>query len=140
MLFVSSNFVLLPTVYLSLLSFDSLPFTQSAFGMDVGGSNQPIATAALAAHTATAATPRLLTRYSHVTRSQNDQRMIMWMRQRIIDLEKLMKTKQTEIDKLKARPAPSTERELYLLSETELISPQLESEYLEICYSFRTFP
>lgn len=58
------------------------------------------------------------------------------MRQHIIDFEKLMKTKQTEIDKMKARPAPSTERELYLLSEIELISRQLDSEYLEICYPF----
>ena len=59
------------------------------------------------------------------------------MRQRIIDLEKLVKTKQTEIDKLKARPAPSSERELYLLSEIELIGRQLESEYPGACPSFR---
>ena len=55
------------------------------------------------------------------------------MRQRIIDLEKLIKTKQAELDKLKARLAPSTERELYLLSEIELISRQLDSEYHETC-------
>ena len=99
--------------------------------MDVGGSSQPSATAARAA---TAATPRMSTRRTRLTRSRNDQRMITWMRQRIIDLEKLMKTKQAEIDKMKARPAPSTERELYLLSEIELISQQLDSEYLETCY------
>ena len=51
------------------------------------------------------------------------------MRQRIIDLEKVVKTKQAEIDKLKARPAPSFERELCLLSKIKLIGRQLESEY-----------
>ena len=84
--------------------------------MDVGGSSKPSVTAA------TAGTPRMSTSRTRVTRSRNDQRMITWMRQHIIDLEKLMKTKQAEIDKMKARPAPSTERELYLLSEIELIS------------------
>ena len=59
------------------------------------------------------------------------------MRQCIIDLEKLVKTKQSEIDKLKARPAPSSERELYLLSEIELIGRQLESEYPGAFPSFR---
>ena len=115
-----------------LLSFDSLPFKQSDFGMDVGGSSQPNAPAA------PAAAQRMSSRRSRVSRSRNDQRMITWMRQHIIDLEKLMKTKQAELDKLKARPAPSTERELYLLSEIELMSRQLDNEYLEICYPFRT--
>ena len=105
--------------------------------MDVGGPSQPSATTAPAARAATAATPRMSTRHTRVTRNRNDQRMITWMRQRIIDLKKLMKTKQTEIDKLKARPALSTEHELYLLSEIELIGRQLESECLEACYSFR---
>ena len=62
------------------------------------------------------------------------------MRQHIIELKKLMKTKKAEIDKLKPRPAPSTERELYLLSEIEFIGRQLESEHLEACYSFRVCP
>ena len=136
--FVSIIFVLLQTVSFSFLSFDSLPLTQSDFGMDVGGPRQPSATVAPAARAVTAATPRMSTRRTRVTRSRNDQRMITWMRQCIIDLEKLMKTKQAEIDKMKARPAPSTERELYLLSEIELISRQLDSEYLETCYPFRT--
>ena len=109
-------------MYLVLPSFDSLSFAQSDFGMDVSGSSRALVIAALAACAATATTPRLSTRRTRVTRSRNDQRMITWMRQRIIDLEKLVKTKQTKIDKLKARPAPSSERELYLLSEIELIS------------------
>ena len=44
-----------------------------------------------------------------------------------------MKAKQAELDKLKAWSAPSTQRELYLLSEIELISRQLDSEYLSTC-------
>ena len=134
MLFVSSNFVLLQTVYLVLLSFDPLPFTQSDFGMDVGRSSQALV---IAAPAVTTVAPKLSTRRTRVTRSRNDQRMITWMRQRIIDLEKFMKTKQAEVDKLKARPTSSTERELYLLSEIELIGRQFESEYLGACPSFR---
>ena len=142
--------MLLQTVYITLPSFDSLSFAQSDFGMDVSGSSRalvisaPTARASTAAtcnaRASTAATPRLSTRRTRVTRSRNDQRMIMWMRQHIIDLEKVVKTEQAEIDKLKARPAPSSERELYLLSEIELIGQQLESEYLEACYSFRVCP
>ena len=115
--------------------------------MDVSGSSRALVIAAPTAHASTAATPtartstpatpRLLTRRTRVTHSRNDQRMITWMRQRIIDLEKLVKTKQTEIDKLKARPAPSSKRELYLLSEIELIGRQLESEYPGVCPSFK---
>ena len=137
MLLALTSFVLFQAVYLVLLSFDSLSFTQSDFGMDVGGSSQALVTAAPVACAATAVAPKLSTRCTRVTRSRKDQRMITWMRQRIIDLEKLMKTKQAEVDKLNARPAPSTERELYLLSEIELIGRQFESEYLGACPSFR---
>ena len=83
------------------------------------------------ARSSTAATPGLSTRCTRVVRSRNDQKMITWMRQCIINLEKLVKTKQTKIDELNARPAPSSERELYLLSEIELIGRQFESEYPE---------
>ena len=51
------------------------------------------------------------------------------MRQSIIKLEEAVKSKQAKIDELHARPAPSTEREMYLLSEIEMIGRQLESEY-----------
>ena len=40
-----------------------------------------------------------------------------------------MKAKHAELDQLRARLAPSTEHELYVLSEIELICRQLESEY-----------
>ena len=62
-------------------------------------------------------------------RSRNDQKLINWMRQTIIKLEAEVKTKQAKIDELNARPAPFTEREMYLLSEIELIDRQFESEY-----------
>ena len=115
--------------------------------MDVSGSSRalvivvPTARASTAAkpaaRTSTAATPRLSTRCTRVIHSRNDQRMITWMRQHIIDLEKVVKTKQAEIDKLKARPAPSSERELYLQSEIELMGRQFESEYPGVCPSFK---
>ena len=119
-------------VVFALLPFDSLSFAHCDFGMEVSGSSRALVIAApttrastaakRTARTSTAATPRLSTHRTRVTRSRNDQRMITWMRQCIINLEKVVKTKQAGIDKLKARPAPSSERELYLLSEIELIS------------------
>ena len=62
-------------------------------------------------------------------RSRNDSKLINWMRQTIIRLEAEIKAKQATIDELHARPAPSTEREMYLLSEIEMIGRQFESEY-----------
>ena len=118
-------------MYFAFPSLDSLSFTQSDFGMDLSGSSRALVIAAPTARAltaakcnaraSTAAVPRLSTRRTSVTRSRNDQRMITWMRQCIINLEKVVKTKQAEIDKLNARSASSTERELYLLSEIELI-------------------
>ena len=62
-------------------------------------------------------------------RSRNDSKLINWMRQSIVKLEADVKSKQAKIDELNARPAPSTEREMYLLSEIEMIGRQFESEY-----------
>ena len=39
----------------------------------------------------------------------------------MVKLEEVVKTKQAKIDELNARPTPSTEREMYLLNEIELI-------------------
>jgi len=64
-------------------------------------------------------------------RSRNDQRIISWMRNRIVELEKKLKDSQRELDQLRARPAPSTEREQYLLSEMDLICRQLECQCFE---------
>ena len=104
------------------LAFDSLPLKQTDMGMDSGGADRPEAL------TAPAVTHRMASRHPRVTRSRNDQKLISWMRQQIVDLEKLMKAKQVELDHLRTRLAPSTERELYLLSKMELIYLQLESE------------
>ena len=129
--------------------FDSLSFIQSAFGMDVSGSSHALVVAAPAARasiasrrtarpsttarhrvrSSTAVTPGLSINRARAVRSLNDQKLITWMRQSIIKLEEAVKSKQAKIDELRARPAPSTEREMYLLSEIEMIGRQLESEY-----------
>ena len=129
--------------------FDSLSFIQSDFGLDVSGLSQALVIAAPTARASTSArrttypstsarrrvrssttaTSGSLTQRTRVVRSRNDQKLITWIRQCIINLEKVVKTKQAKIDELNARPAPSTERELYLLSEIELIGRQFESEY-----------
>ena len=57
----------------------------------------------------------------------------MLFRSTIIRLEAEIKAKQATIDELHARPAPSTEREMYLLSEIEMIGRQFESEYSTLC-------
>ena len=121
-------------MYIALPSFDSLFFAHSDFGMEVSGSSRalviaaPTARASTAAtrtaRTLTAATPKFSTRRTRVTHSCNDQWMITWMRQCIINLDKIVKTKHAKIDELNARPVPSSKRKLYLLSEIELIGRQ----------------
>ena len=117
--------------------------------MDVSDSSHDLVVAAPAARASSAvrrtgrpsATVRRVTRAStdatlgsssnrgRAVRSLNDRKLISWMRQSIIKLEEIVKTKQAQIDELNARPAPSTEREMYLLSEIELIGRQFESKY-----------
>ena len=117
--------------------------------MDVSGSSHDLVVAAPAARassavrrtsrtsatarrrtlTSTAATPSSSSNRTRAVRSLNDRKLINWMRQSIVKLEEVVKTKQSKIDELNARPAPSTEREMYLLSEIELIGRQFESEY-----------
>ena len=129
--------------------FDSLFFVQSDFGMDVSGSSHDLVVAAPAARassavrrtsrpsatarrrtlTSTAATSGSSSNRTRAVRSLNDRKLITWMRQSIVKLEEVVKTQQAKIDELNARPAPSTEREMYLLSEIELIGRQFESEY-----------
>ena len=153
-------FELLQAVHFTFPFLDSLSFTQSDFGMDVSGSSRALVIAAptaraltaamrtartssaskRTARSATAAAPGLSTRRNRVVRSRNDQKMITWMRQCIVNLEKVVKTKQAKIDELNARPAPSSKRELYLLSEIELIGRQFESEYPGPSPSFKVHP
>ena len=105
------------------LAFNSLPLKQTDMGVDSGGICQPDAPP-----TPTVAR-RVVSRRLHITQSRYNQKIISWMRQHIVDLEKSMKVKQAELDQPRVRPAPSTEHELYVLSEMELIYRQLESEY-----------
>ena len=117
--------------------------------MDVSGSSHALVVAAPSARASTASrrtarpstTARRRTRSSTAAtlgmsinrvcavRSLNDRKLITWMRQCIVKLDKVVKAKQAKLDELNARPTPSTEREMYLLSEIELIGRQLESEY-----------
>ena len=90
---------------------------------------RPSATVRRVTRASTAATPGLSSNRVRAVYSLNDWKLITWMRQSIVKLEEVVKTKQAKIDELNARPAPSTEREMYLLSEIEMIGRQLESEY-----------
>ena len=49
-----------------------------------------------------------------------------YMKTRIMKLEKELKDAHGELDALKSRPAPSSEREDYLIGELDLINRQLE--------------
>ena len=91
------------------------------------------ATARRKSLTAVAVTPGPLKNRTRAVRSLNDRKLMNWLRQSIIKLEAEVKAKQVMIDELHARPAPSTEREMYLLSEIELIGRQFESEYSTLC-------
>ena len=130
-----------------MLSIDSLFFVQSDFGMDVSGASHALvvatpavrrtrrssATARRKSLTAVVVTPGPLRNRTRAVRSLNDRKLMNWLRQSIIKLEAEVKAKQVTIDELHARPAPSTEREMYLLSEIELIGRQFESEYSTLC-------
>ena len=139
---------------LCILLFDSLLCIQSDFGMDVNASSHELVVAAppVRASAAVKRTRRLAGIVRRVARaspsavsgssgnrvrsvrSRNDRKLINWMRQMIIKLEAEVKTKQAKIDELNARPAPSSEREMYLLSEIELIGRQFESEYSPVFF------
>ena len=138
---------------LCILLFDFLLLIQNDFGMDVNASSHELVVAAppIRVSAAVKRTRRLAGLVRRVNRtspavasassgnrarsvrSRNDSKLINWMRQTIIRLEAEVKTKQAKIDELNARPAPSTEREMYLLSEIEMIGRQFESEYSPVC-------
>ena len=140
-----------------ILLFDSLLFIQSDFGMNVTASSRELVVAPPRIRTSTAikrtsrlagivhrvvrASPSVASESSgnrvRSVRSRNDSKLINWMRQTIIRLEAEIKAKQATIDELHARPAPSTEREMYLLSEIEMIGRQFESEYSTLCLFLR---
>ena len=52
-----------------------------------------------------------------------------YMKARVVKLEQDLKSAQRELDTLRMRPAPATEREDYVLGEMDLVNRQLECEY-----------
>ena len=67
------------------------------------------------------------------TRSQgqvaNDARVMAYMKARVVKLEQELKSAQRDLDMMKARPAPATQQEDYVLGEMDLVNRQLECEY-----------
>ena len=60
-------------------------------------------------------------------RSVNDQRVITFMRNKVVDLESKLKSAELELERLRSRPvAPFSQREEFLLGEVDLISRQLQ--------------
>ena len=51
-----------------------------------------------------------------------------WMKRKITNLERELKDVRAELDAERARPAPSSEREDYLIGQLDLINQQLECE------------
>ena len=75
-------------------------------------------------------------------RSTNDQRLITYMRNKVIGLEASLKPAELGLERSKSRPtAGFSQREEFLLGEIDLISRQLQGWYtlsldflLEICW------
>jgi hypothetical protein len=60
-------------------------------------------------------------------RSVNDQRVITYMRNKIVELESKLKVAELELKRLKSGPvSPFSQREEFLLDEMDLISQQLQ--------------
>ena len=71
----------------------------------------------------------------------NDQRVITYMRNKIVELESKLKVAELELERLKSRPAaPFSQREEFLLGQIDLISRQLQgwpsSALLRLLYAF----
>ena len=74
-------------------------------------------------------------------RSANDQRVMTYMRNKIVELESRLKVAESELERLKSRPAvPFSQREEFLLGQMDLISRQLQglsaSALLRLLYAF----
>ena len=74
-------------------------------------------------------------------RSVNDQRVITFMRNKVVELESKLKVAELELERLRSRPvAPFSQREEFLLGEMDLISRQLQgwhsSALLRLLYPF----
>ena len=74
-------------------------------------------------------------------RSANDQRVITYMRNKVVELESKLKVAELELERWKSRTvAPFSRREEFLLGEIDLISRQLQgwpsSALLWLLHSF----
>ena len=74
-------------------------------------------------------------------RSVNDQRVITFMRNKVVELESKLKVAELELERLKSRSAaPFSQREEFLLGQIDLISRQLQglpaSALLQLLYAF----
>ena len=66
-------------------------------------------------------------------RSVNDQRLMTYMRNKIVELESKLKVAELELERLKSQPAvPFSQREEFLLGQIDLISRQLPATTLEL--------
>ena len=59
----------------------------------------------------------------------NDAKVMEYMKTRVVRLEQELKSAQRELNMLRMRPAPATQREDYVLGEMELVNRQLDCEY-----------
>ena len=60
-------------------------------------------------------------------RSVNDQRVITFMRNKVLELESKLKSAELELERLRSRPvAPFSQREEFLLGDIDLIGRQLQ--------------
>ena len=68
----------------------------------------------------------------------NDAKVMDYMKSRVVKLEQELKSAQSELNVLRMRPAPATDREDYVLGEMDLVNRQLECEYSP-CLDYRCF-
>ena len=62
----------------------------------------------------------------------NDAKVMEFMKAKFVRMEQDLKDAQAELNRLRARPALSTQCEDYVLGEMELVNRQLEYEY-DLC-------
>ena len=74
------------------------------------------------------------------TRSQaqvvNDAKVMEFMKAKFVKMEQDLKDAQSELNRLKTRPALATQREDYVLGEMELVNRQLDCEF-ESCSVYK---
>ena len=59
----------------------------------------------------------------------NDAAVMRYMKARVAKLEQELKSAQSELDRMRARPALPTQREDYVLGEMEIVNRQLECKH-----------